>query len=115
MNFLSFEQWQEREIDFISQENPQIDCPVCDGVGIISDEDGSDACMECDCFGLVEFNDLSEYGQCEYFNKSRYFNAIQIEFSLLASFTGKNESELYFDNGFIAWCLITTKNILIRQ
>ena len=115
MIFLSFEQWQEQQIDILREENPQIDCPICDGEGVISDEDGADACGECDYFGYVEFVDLSLAAEKKYVNKGMYLDAIQNDFSLLASFTGKNEAELYFNNGFIASCWIESKDIFIIQ
>jgi len=118
MIFLSLEEWQKKEGDYLFDKNPIIECPSCNGEGIVEDEcsccghETEEECDDCCGNGKLEFN---EFARSEVLTKEKYLAAIQNEFSLLASFTNKNEAELYFNNGFIAWCSISTKNILIRQ
>lgn len=121
MIFLSFDQWVDVEMNHLSETNPIIDCPTCNGEGVVEDDcdccghESNEMCDDCLGGGEAEFNDISEYGQRTYLNKEKYLSSIKKDFLLWASFTGENEAELYFNNGFIAWCQVKTKEIFIAQ
>ena len=109
MLFLNFKSWRESELEHMGNENPLVECPYCKG----SDEWVVD-CGECDN-GEIEFSELNTHQLGSFFTKKEYLKVIKFEFSKLASFTGKDESRLFFDNGFAAYCQIKSREVFIRE
>lgn len=117
MLFLSFEDWRENEIEKAFESDELIECPDCKGEGVNDEEcshcgrDSAIACEACDGDGEIELSSMNDTQARKVFTKSEYLKIIKLEFSKWASFTGKNESEIYFENGFVAHCQVKSREI----
>lgn len=72
MQFANFDTWQRLKSEALTESNPLLDCPMCDGEGYFCEEcahdapddecehDDAEPCEECSGEGQLHYNDINE-------------------------------------------------------
>ncbi|WP_320838499.1 hypothetical protein [Zhongshania sp.] len=103
MNFASFEAWRAGKASDLAADDPLLNCPKCDGEGVIYDEclecghEAEADCGTCDASGKVRFNDLPQKEWTKLFTHDAYFKELVDVSRDVSGFYGTDFFELMCD------------------
>lgn len=104
MNTIKYHEWRAG----MEQENPLVECPDCDGIGLTPDECeccgselDSEECGLCDGDGRVRYSQVNQFQRSRYFTQRHYLDAVLVDLEAWAAWTGKAAALVALEAGFV--------------